>query len=360
MQSAARHLIPKNRIKICLRFQQEKYGMVDVFKHRSTQKAFYGGLMVCGQVWVCPVCAAKISERRRSELKRVFDAHLSAGGQCTMFTLTFSHAKTDRLNDLLISLAKAMNSFRSGKRYNNLRQDMGLIGSVRAMEITYGQNGWHPHIHLLNFHSRRLEPWDYKEIEDRIFDMWEGATAKQGLSINRKYGVKVDNADQAEYYIGKWGDLVRKTPSWDVDSEMTKAHTKKGRQDGLTPFDFLRAVVEDGDVTYQDQFREYVDAVKGKTQLYWSRGLKQMFEIDDKSDEEVVNEKIEEADLLGGLSHTDWRYILHNGYRGKLLDLIEEHGFDQTLEMIGLKNKKDAYMIDASTDIIPAQDNIQH
>jgi hypothetical protein len=100
MQAAAKHILPGNRVGICLRHQREKYGTVDVFKHRQTQKAFYSGLMICGSVWICPVCASKISERRRAELKRASTAYRESGGNLTMLTLTFSHSRSDRLADL--------------------------------------------------------------------------------------------------------------------------------------------------------------------------------------------------------------------------------------------------------------------
>ncbi|MNW44034.1 Replication protein [compost metagenome] len=335
MQSVAKHILPNNRVGICLRHQIERYGGVDLYKHRSTQKAFYGGLMVCGSVWVCPVCASKISERRRGELKTAFKGHLASGGYCTMVTLTFSHSVKDKLADLLLSLSKATQHFSRGKRYDNFRKEIGLIGSIRAFEITYGVNGWHPHIHLLLMHDKEIEGWDWVDMEDKLYNMWEGACAKNGLGTSREHGLKMHDAAEASTYIGKWGDLMDKR--WGTDSEMTKANIKKGRSGSLTPFDFLRLVVEDGDLEYEEKFREYAAAVKGKSQLRWSRGLKDKFLIEDKTDEEVATEKVEEADLLGVLDWQDWRYIVRNELRVKLLQEVEQHGYEMALHKIGIK-----------------------
>lgn len=335
MQSAAKHILPRNRVGLCLRHQIERYGDVSLFKHRSTQKAFYGGLMVCGSVWVCPVCAAKISERRRSELKTAFDAHLQQGGYCTMVTLTFSHARTDKLDDLLIALGKAMQVFSRGGRDRDFRKSIGLVGKIRAFEITYGQNGWHPHIHLLLMHSKEIDPWDREEVRDKLYDMWEGACAKSGLETSYEHGLKIDDAAEASQYIGKWGDIMDKP--WGTDSEMTKANIKKGRAGSMTPFDFLRAVIEDGDLQYEDRFREYATATKGKQQLVWSRGLKAKYLIEEKSDEDVATEKVEEADLLGLLDWQEWRYIVRNNLRVELLQEVEKHGYEMALKKIGIK-----------------------
>ncbi|KVV25794.1 hypothetical protein WK79_10925 [Burkholderia ubonensis] len=146
------------------------------------------------------------------------------------------------------------------------------------------------------------------------------------------------DAAEASTYIGKWGDLMDKR--WGTDSEMTKANIKKGREGSMTPFDFLRAIIQDGDLEYEDKFREYASAVKGKQQLVWSPGLKDRYLIEEKSDEEVATEKVEEADLLGVLDWQDWKFILQNDLRFKLLQEVEEHGYETALYNIGIKTKK--------------------
>jgi hypothetical protein len=256
-----------------------------------------------------------------------------------MLTLTFSHAKSDKLADNLKALAFAMDRFRSGSVYLGLTNEIGLIGTIRAFEITYGENGWHPHIHLLMLHRGEIEPWERETMESRFYRLWSAACGKAGLKTSREHGLKLDDAAEAEEYIGKWGDLVRST-KWGVDSEMTKANSKRGREGSLTPFDFLRVVVEDGDLSYRPQYEEYAESTKGKRQLVWSNGLKQHFEIDEKTDEEVASAKEDPADLLGGLSWKEWRYIVRRDLRGKLLDYIESYGYEEALQKIGLENKK--------------------
>ncbi|WP_336078715.1 protein rep [Paenibacillus sp. 203] len=337
MQAAAKHILPRHRVGICLRHQIEAYGGVDLFKHRQTQRAFYGGLMVCSSVWVCPVCAAKISERRRQELKTAFKAHLDAGGHCTMVTLTFSHSPKDKLHDLLVALGKAVQDFSRGGRDRAFRAEIGLVGKIRAFEITYGVNGWHPHIHLLLMHSNEIEPWEWHGMEDKLYNMWSGACAKNGLGTSREHGLRMHDAAEASTYIGKWGDLMDKR--WGTDSEMTKANIKKGRGESMTPFDMLRVIIEDGDLEYEGKYQEYAKATKGKQQLIWSPGLKARYLIEEKDDETIATEKVEEADLLGTLDWQDWRYILRNNLRYNLLKEIEEHGYETGLLNIGINKK---------------------
>ena len=74
---------------------------------------------------------------------------------------------------------------------------------------------------------------------------------------------------------------------------MTKGHSKKGREGGLTPFDLLRQSVEMPE--YGRLFQIYASAFKGKQQLHWSRGLKDLLGIIEQSDEELAQETEKEA-----------------------------------------------------------------
>ena len=44
-------------------------------------------------------------------------------------------------------------------------------------------------------------------------------------------------------------------------------------------------------VESQEWFREFATAFKGARQLFWSSGLKDLFGLRDKSDEEILEEK---------------------------------------------------------------------
>ena len=70
LQSVVRDILPNSRTSKCHRYKTPNKE-IEVWRGVSAGvagKAFYKGLMVCGSLWTCPVCAAKISERRRLEL----------------------------------------------------------------------------------------------------------------------------------------------------------------------------------------------------------------------------------------------------------------------------------------------------
>ena len=322
-QSVARKAIPDERVSKCLRWANNVCN-VQVWKHKKTKKAFYNGLLVCGSVWHCPICAAKISERRRKELQQAFDTHKKNGGYVALLTLTFSHQKVDRLKDILERFGKATQKFMSGRAYQNIRDELGLIGRIRVFEVTYGSNGFHPHAHIALFYTNKV---DLEKIKDEMYSLWEKACLKCELTTSREHGLDLQDGDQAEEYLSKHG-------TWSLDQELSKSHIKKAKKDSMTPFDFLRKYLKEENEKYLILFREYAECFKGKRQLQWSQGLKKRFILEDKTDEELAKEKTEEADLLGLLDYEVWKKILKYENRAYFLDLCEKYSFEKAVSIV--------------------------
>lgn len=328
-QSVSRKALPKERVAMCLRSRSGDF--VSVHRHTKTNKSFYGGLMVCGSVWTCPVCAAKISEKRRDELAQAFTLHKNDGGKIAMLTLTFSHTKFDDLSDIIFKFGQATKKFMSGRAYNDLRLELDLIGRVRVYEVTYGSNGFHPHAHIALFYRNDV---DLIKIRIKMFELWEKACIKIGLSTNFEHGLDLQSGEHAEDYLSKHG-------TWSLEQELSKSHIKKAKNGSLSPFDFLRIYLNEGDNKYLKLFQEYAKCFKGKRQIQWSQGLKKRFILEEKTDEELAKEKLEEADLLGLLDYDDWKYILKYDLRAKLLDNVEKYGFEMGLYLT-IKKEKNA------------------
>ena len=320
-QSVARKALPNERVSMCLR--RTNGSNVEVLKHRKTNKAFYNGLLVCGSVWNCPVCAAKISERRKKEIHQAFNLHKDQGGKIALLTLTFSHKKTDRLKDSIKKFGQATTKFMSGCAFNNIRLAMGLIGRIRVYEVTYGKNGYHPHVHIALFYTNDV---DLNAIQESMYELWEKACMKFGLSSSKKHGLDLQDGNEAEKYLSKHG-------TWSLEQELSKSHIKKAKNDSMTPFDFLREYLTTEDKRYLNLFQEYAECFKGKKQIQWSPGLKKLFVVEEKSDDQLAKEKVEEADILGMLSCDEWKQVLKFDSRAKLLDRIEKYGFDIALKM---------------------------
>lgn len=323
LQSVARSILPKSRTAKCLRIRAFDCD-VQVWKSKEHKTASYAGLQTCGSVWACPVCAAKIAERRRAELLDAMDMHKAAGGSVFLLTLTTPHQRGDVLSELLGQQGKALESFFADKSVKKVLAEMGHIGKVRALEVTHGRkgtnNGWHPHFHILLFCQINASEADRKDFAARLYLRWSAYCQKAGLGTpSYTHGIKLDDGTKASDYVTKWG----------LEDEMTKGHIKKAKAGGETPFDLLRAALADKqDKQAMALFKEFAECFKGKRQLTWSKGLKARFYLDEKTDDELANEKEDRAVLLGLLSVDEWRDVLKVDARAAVLELAAHSGWD--------------------------------
>ena len=314
----AQKLLPDERVAFCMR--RTKASTVDILYHPTHQSAHYGGLMVCGSVWVCPICAAKISERRRVELEQAIKTCINNGGVVYLATYTISHKRFDDLSTLLQSFLAARKRAKQGRKAQELRKQFGVLGTVSVREVTWSeQNGWHPHCHELVFFEKDIDSEAYAQVTR---EQWQRSAEHEGLSMN-EHGFKLDRTYGAVAdYVAKFGREPARTP-WSAATEMTKGHLKRGHGDEhLTPFAMLWYVSQ-GHTELKPIFREYARWFKGKHQLVWSSGLRALLlnNEEEKSDLELVEEAEEEAVLLGQLDREQWHEVVVNNAQGKLLEV---------------------------------------
>ena len=323
LQSVARDILPKSRTAFCLRSRIKGGEGVGVWRSTQHQTAHYSGLIVCGSVWTCPVCAAKISERRRLELQAAIAQHRESGGDAYLLTLTTPHGRRDDLAQLLAMQAKALASFTAQRAVKAVFAEMGEIGRVRAFEVTHGRkgtnNGWHPHYHFLQFAKGGADAAQLMDWRTRLYLEWAKCCERAGLGTpSFQHGLDLQDGSKADKYLSKWG----------LECEMTKGHIKQAKAGGETPFDLLRAVLADkSDRQAAALFSEFGRVFKGKRQLSWSRGLRARFDLVEKSDEELAEERSEEAQLLGMISVEQWRDVLKVNARAMVLEIAASRGW---------------------------------
>ena len=336
LKSVVNRLLPGSQTARCMVFRApiRNQGLmpIEIHKGRKHGKAFYHGLMACGDVWNCPVCNAKISERRRQELIQALDEARKHGLSVHLVTLTIPHGIGDDINLLLSQLKKALKTMSSGKySLKNQAASFGdgikLAGFIRTLEVTYGQNGFHPHFHILQFVEPEVisgyrYPVNSSVIEHLYRKTWKRACLKAGLSEpSDTHGVTVKDGSMAAQYVTKWG----------LEDEMTKTISKQGKRNGLTPWGLLRAILEgDGSVVdpvhAENIFRVYSAAFKGKHQLYWSVGLRKKLlpQNVELTDLELVEQAEDErADLMSGITDEQWKVIRKFRKEADLLSAAE-------------------------------------
>lgn len=323
LQAGARDLLPNERVAVCLRRPIPGVASVDVLYSPRQQAAHYGGLQVCGSVWLCPVCSAKISERRREELSggmKAWDGHI------IMATFTLQHSLTDALVPLVDDLRGAVRKMRGCRAWGRFKDLYGLAGTVTGLEVTYNDDhGFHPHMHMLLFVRGGV---DVQRLEHDLRAAWLAAVAKVGRYASPKWGLHVTAADaDIAAYVAKWG----KEPRWTAAHEMAKAGSKRGRGDSLSMLFLLEMYVVLGDARMGSLWREYAEAFKGKHQLQYSPGLRVLLGLveEQKTDEELATEAVEDAVILAQLDMIAWRVVLANDARAELLEVASSGDVEQ-------------------------------
>lgn len=315
LQHSAREILPDFRVSTCLR--KPVPGRVVCVHRREDLETYYSGLHACGSVWVCPVCAGKISERRRLDLVSALEAARVQGLWVYLLTLTVPHYSTNHLPDLLGLVAHLVRSFWSGRSRASL-DIPGYFGQVRALETTYGVNGWHPHLHVLLFTS---EP--ALEASEPLYARWSALVQHSGLGTPNRHALSLQDGSYASQYAGKWG----------MAEELTKAHIKQARSGGRTPW----AILGDhygGDAQSGRLFRDFAKAFKGYHQLRWSRGLRMFLDLDRERTDEELALAVSAEDRFWPLTFRQWSFIVKNNLRGQVLEVFREGGPDDLVQLL--------------------------
>jgi len=292
---------------------------VDILYAPLKHAAHLAGVQSCKSVWLCPVCAAKISERRREDLALGLSNWLTfAVGErrrVLLVTFTLSHDAGDNLSVVFGALKKARRLLVSGRSSAAFREQWGITGTIRALELTHGKNGWHPHLHVLMFFNCEVPILPF---EAAIKARWSECVQSAGRFASWEHGCDVRFSDSdISAYIAKWGT----DPTWTTAHEMTKSVTKRGRQKGRTPTQLLSDYLE-GDDDAGRLWLQYGVNLKGERQLVWSKGLRQVLGLEaEKTDEEIADEQPEIAVILASLTMGAWRVVVANDARGELLEV---------------------------------------
>lgn len=320
---------------------------VAIYRTVTGDNSRLSGLMTCGSVWACPVCAAKVTEQRRKDLQQAINTWSRMGGFVMLMTLTFPHELDMPLGELLEKFANALKKFKNSRVYKNTfgtAKNPGLFdraGSVRSLEVTHGNNGWHPHTHDLVF-LRNDGLLDDSRSVDMLRSEWAKQLLGAGLGDNTKlndmlqYGLDLRGGDYAAEYVAKFGHEPKLYEGWNIASEVTKQHSKLSIRDGATPFMLLKWAGE-GDAQCAALFKEFVTNFDGKRMNYWSPGLRKMLAISDLTDEEIAQAEQDQQpdeEHVMNLNPSEWRLILETNARAELLIVAAALGKEGVLELL--------------------------
>ena len=140
--------------------------------------AHYSGLVTCGSIWPCPVCASRIQERRRPEVQQAIDWGQAGRATRSLWSRSpsaqVSWAEPGRSAGAPSGCIRG--GLRKGRPWDTMKADRGFKGLIRSLEVTHGANGWHPHTHELWFLKGSAEGF-----AKPLAGLWVKACEKAGL-----------------------------------------------------------------------------------------------------------------------------------------------------------------------------------
>lgn len=295
--------------------------------------AYVAGVETCGSVWSCTVCAGKIAEGRRKEVNLILSAHDRLGGHVFMCAFTIPHLYSESCHALRRIVAGTWQKMMAGKAWKKAQVRFGVVGFIRALEVTHGKNGWHPHLHVLMF-TKSLTPYQQFALRLWLRDRWisilkrttnKNASTRFAMDFRQAEGLR-----NAGDYVCKWG----------VDSEITKANVKFSKKGGRSPWQIL-SDAHDGDHASRMQFREYAYSFKGARQLTSSHGLKSFYNVRAEiSDYDLAKSGVPHFGdvVIGTIRRGLWIKLSTKKLIPDLLSSAEADGWDGVLSFLQVQN----------------------
>lgn len=331
-------------------------------------RAGFAGLMTCGSVWVCPVCSNKIATERALEIAVAVARWEKRGGRVAMLTLTMAHNRHQSLAELWDAVSAAWNKVTSGRQWMQDQDAYGILQDrikrgpepiserrhtvrrlpwIRAVEVTYGDNGWHVHLHVLLFLSpvkikkaraggmtREVDSWPRLDaLSASMFGRWSDSLAASGMDrpiatlggqgIGRDIRwIQRGGGDALGNYFTKF----QYDAATVAGMEVARGMQKKGRKAGRTPFELLASVVahlDDADdsaaqkraVRDLGRWYEWERGSKGRRQVTWSMGLRNLLRLgDEKSDEEIAADDKSTDETVTAAEHdpASWSVVVRD------------------------------------------------
>lgn len=255
--------------------------------------ANFRGILRCGSVWECPVCALHIRAKRAQELELAVQGW--GPSRVYMLSTTVRHAHGHDLRSTRRGLTAAFSAVIRGKPWKCFCAKLGLRHHVRGLEVTFGAHGSHPHIHALLFVDDEL-------TDEQLLAAWSW--------LQRRWATFVRNELGREFVPNEHGVDLRKAVRADYlakfGCELTDPGTKRGRRGNRTPFQIATSAASGNSLADEELWIAYCKAMRGAKMLTWSDGFRTFLGFDEKTDQEVVDGEEQASEIVAVIPGAVW------------------------------------------------------
>jgi hypothetical protein len=240
--------------------------------------------------------------RRARQIETALRQHVDAGGSALLATYTVPHTRDESLPVVLARLADTWRRYARNAWHDVLGDH--YVGAVRALEVTHGVNGWHPHYHALVFVAAGL-PY-LTPVAVALAERWSQVAGAEWRADVRQ--VARDGVVAVARYLATDGVVGA---SYEVASPSSKIPAGRSYAQLLWDYARYRSSVDAALVF------EYAAALHGVHHLTVSPRLRRRYDFTDPASgwSEIADE-----DVLALLNSGEWLSILNAGEERNLLD----------------------------------------
>ncbi len=268
----------------------------------------------CASVWQCPVCRAKIQQGRADQLRLLQQRFEADGGHTFMLTFTLPHYHGQGLRGLLGShkdkagLSGAIARMRQHRTWRDFKAQAGYMADCRAMEVTHGDNGFHPHVHMIVYTTK---PADLPRAQAMLSPLWADCCEAAGMDRPNEHGVRATKG--VSDYLAKWG----------AASELSSDAVKQAKNGNRSVAQLESFMLTDPD-SVKGILKEYYQAMKGRKLLTWAgENIRDLYLDDDVTDLELATDDHGQGRKLFNIHRTTWLQIYNTGRIGRMLSMVE-------------------------------------
>jgi hypothetical protein len=215
-----------------------------------------------------------------------------------MMSLTVRHTAGDDLKALRQGVSEAWRRVQQSRAWRQMREECCVRHLIRGHDITWGDNGWHPHIHVMMLAQR---PDEAALWQDALSVLWRHAVEQVmgAKHLPTKRRACVVEACHDASYVGRLG------------LEVSSPSAKQARQGHMAPmqvaYALAHAVGEERD-RLASAWRAYAIGMQGCHQLQWSRGLREALG-EPPSDQQIVANDVDAVNdvVIAEIPQETWR-----------------------------------------------------
>lgn len=191
-----------------------------------------------------------------------------------MATLTLAHGANDPVS-LTLGVRAAFRRMQQTTAWRRYRKASGLE-TVVAEEVTYGANGWHPHLHIA---ALQRHHGDILDEASRWFEAWADAVSRELGSKHEpslEHGVDLLDCAPGEYLaklgleLADPGEAKGGALGWaasTADEMQLEREQRRGRVRGMSPLELVYR-------SELDRYFELMTCRRRARDITYSRGLK--------------------------------------------------------------------------------------